>query len=234
MIVSLERKFVFIHNPKAAGTSFRIAIESHHDHHRRFWGLATDPFLHTQVDLAHLRTWELAIVAPTLFERLPELRSLVFVRHPVRRFISACFEYFRNFQKDANFAALDAEEQSRMIHALIDNTLSHRLVLSDVRYVHFSLQKWFVFLGVRRIAGHVLPLFSDNENFANAFDLLELPRAKVKAQNRTGAPQLARLATPAVTSFVERFYVADFEFLAAMDHLRPLLAAGTSEFPTEG
>ncbi len=224
MIVSLERKFVFIHNPKAAGTSFRKAIESHHDYHRKFWGLVTDPFLQTQVDLAHLRSWELSIVAPSLFERLPTLRSLVFVRHPGRRFISACFEYFHNFVPESRFGNLDADGQQQMIHALIENTLSHRLVLSDARYVHFSLQKWFIFLGVRPFVEHVLPLYSSNENFAVAFDLLELPRAKVVAQNRAATPNFARLYTPEVRAFVERFYKPDFEYFAASDHLRPLLA----------
>ena len=101
-------------------------------------------------------------------------------------------------------------------------------MLSDVRYVHFSLQTWFIFLGVRRLATHVLPLFSDEESFASAFDLLELPRAKVPPRNRTEVPHLAQLATPQVRAFVEQFYRADYEFLAAADHLRPLLARGAT------
>jgi hypothetical protein len=229
MIVSYERKFLFIHNPKAAGTAFRKAIEQHHDHHRRFWGLTVDPFLQTQVDLAHLRSWELPVVAPSVFDRLPELRSLVFVRHPGRRFISACFEYFRNFEREAEFGAQGAERQVQMIRALIDDRLSHGLVLSDARYVHFSPQKWFIFLGVRRLASHVLPLFSNHETFASAFDLLELPRTKVTAQNRTALPDPGRLYTPEVRAFVERFYKIDFDYIAATDHLRPLLSADVSK-----
>jgi hypothetical protein len=229
MIVSYERKFLFIHNPKAAGTSFRKAIEQHHDHHRRFWGLAVDPFLQIQLDLAHLRSWELPVVAPSVFDRLPDLRSLVFVRHPGRRFISACFEYYRNFEREAEFGAQGAERQVQMIRALIDNTLSHGLVLSDARYVHFSPQKWFIFLGVRRLASHVLPLFSTNETFASAFDLLELPRTKVTDQNRTTLPDPGRLYTPEIRNFVERFYKIDFDYIAATDHLRPLLSADLSK-----
>jgi hypothetical protein len=182
-----------------------------------------DPFLQTQVDLAHLRSWELAIVVPTLFERLPELRSLAFVRHPLPRFISACFEHFRNFHKDTDFAALDAGRQAALIHGLID-TLSHRLVLSDARYVHFSPQKWFLFLGIRRLVTHILPLHSENEDFASAFDLLELPRAKVQPQNRSTVPHLSQLHTPEVRAFVERFYKIDYDFFAATDHLRPMLS----------
>jgi hypothetical protein len=224
MIVCNERKFVFIHNPKAAGTSFRKVIEQYHDHHRRFWGLVQDPFLQAQVDLAHLRSWELAIVAPSLFERLAEFRSLVFVRHPARRFISACFEYFHNFVPEAGFGTLDVDGQRRLIHGLIETTLNHRLVISDARYVHFSPQKWFIFLGVRRIVGHVLPLFSSDEELVSAFDLLELPRVKVPTRNRSATPSFGRLYTPEVASFVDSFYRIDFEYFLATDHLRPLAA----------
>jgi len=223
MIVSRKRKFVFFHNPKAAGTSFRASIEEYHDFGRMFWGEEFSSYLNVTVDLAHLRAWELPGVAPGLFKELHDYRTLVFVRNPFRRFMSACFEHFYKFQPDLNFINKDVETQRSMIRHLLQTKLNNMSVLSDYQLVHFSLQLWYVFLGPNRIADHVLPLLSENEDFASAYDILEVPRRTIGRERRGAPERYATLMCQEFEDFVLRFYATDFQMIDAFDHLRPLL-----------
>jgi hypothetical protein len=221
MIVSHSKKFVFFHNPKVAGTSFRNAIKDYHDFGRIFWGEERSHFLHITVDLAHLRSWELPCVAPNLFASLSKYRSIVFVRNPERRFISSCFEYFRKFRGGEDFLTQPPAIQQEMIKDMLQEITPER-VISDFRYVYFSLQRWYVYLGTQRIATHVLPIFSEDEDFAAAFDILELPRRPIVSSRRGAAGRFEHLICPEIRNFVTTFYASDYAMLDSFEHLRPL------------
>jgi len=213
MIVSYAKNFVFIHNPKAAGTAFRSAVAPWHDHPMTFWGTAPSPYLHTQVDLAHLRAWELPIVAPDVFAALHTRPSLAFIRDPLPRFLSACAEHFRNFRPRARFARLPPIGQRALIHWLIRSGRIQAGVRADPRYVHFSPQRWFTHLGDRQIVRHILPIRSDAEDFTPAFTLLGLPPAAAKQENRTRGADWQSLASPLIRRFVADFYAQDHALL---------------------
>ena len=223
MIVSQKRGFIFFHNPKAAGTSFRTSIWEYHDFGRIFWGEEFSPYMNVTVDLAHLRSWELPCVAPNLFEVLESYRKLVFVRNPARRFISACFEHFAKFYPETDFHHKDAVTQRSIIGNLIETRLNHLTVLSDFQLVHFSPQKWYVFLGARRIADHILPVMSDHEDMSAAYDVLELPRRTLGREHRSSPERYRSLMDSTLDNFVKQFYRIDYEMLDSFDYLRPLI-----------
>jgi len=223
LIVSNGRKFVFLHNPKAAGTAFRSAIAMHHDYPTMFWGVVHHPSVNCEIDLAHLRAWELPVVAPEVFAALDDFTGLVFVRDPLPRFLSACAEHFRNFRPDEGFSQRRPETQRRLICRLIRTDLTTAAVHGDHRYIHFSPQRWFTHLGERRIIRHILPLRSGDEDFGPAFALLGLPPAPSDRQNRSVGADWQALVCPEILAFVHAFYRMDYEMLAADPALRSLL-----------
>jgi hypothetical protein len=227
VIVSRSRKFIFFHNPKVAGTSFRQAISEYHDFGRIFWGEEYSSFFQTKVDLAHLRSWELPCVTPGLFRTLDRYRSLVFLRNPERRFVSACFEHFRKFRGGESFLQLDSTRQREAIKVFLKE-LTVGPVLNDVRYIHFSPQKWYVFLGTERLVTHLMPVFSEADDLAAACDLLEVPRRPVRQQRRGATGRFEQIMCPEIREFVSKFYAADYEMFESFDHLRPLCDSGLS------
>ncbi len=216
VIVSNLKNFVFIHNPKAAGTAFRSAIARWHDHPTRFWGTASHPYFQAPLDLAHLRAWELPIVAPDVFAALETRPSLAFVRDPLPRFLSACAEHFRDFRPRARFARFGPTGQRLLIHWLIRSGRIAAGVRGDYRYVHFSPQRWFTHLGDRQIVRHILPIRSEQDDFAQAFALLDLPPAPAQEENRTTGADWHALASPQITRFVRDFYAMDYALLAEL------------------
>ena len=96
-------------------------------------------------------------------------------------------------------------------------------VLSDVQFVHFSLQSWYVYLGRTRIADHILPLMSEDEDFASAYDILEVPRRPITRSNRSAPGRYDELMCPEFEDFVRRFYAEDFAMLDSFEHLRHLV-----------
>jgi hypothetical protein len=209
MIVSHAKNFVFLHNPKAAGTAFRSAIAPWHDHKTNFWGIVHHPYFNSRLDLAHLRAWELPVVAPDVFAVLRTCPSLAFVRDPLPRFLSACAEHFRQFLPRFRFTRLPHAGQRVLIHWLIRSGRIQAGVRGDHRYVHFSPQCWFTHLGEQQIARHIVPIRSGQEDFSSAFTLLGLPPTPAKQENRTQGADWQTLASPLIRRFVDSFYAED-------------------------
>lgn len=216
MIVSSARNFIFIHNPKAAGTAFRSAIAPHHDHPTQFWGIVPNAYFNAPVDLAHLRAWELPVVAPDVFAALDTNTSLAFLREPLPRFLSACAEHFRDFHPNARFNRWGPFGKRLLIHRLIRSGRIQAGVRSDPSYVHFSPQHWFTHLGHRQIVRHLLPIRTGREDFAHAFALLGLPQAPPRVENRTQGADWHSLASPEIAAFVRDFYARDAALLAGV------------------
>lgn len=213
VIVSRARGFVFVHNPKVAGTSFRNAINAYHDHPTRFWGVLWGQRFGHNLDLAHLRNWELAVVAPDVLEMMPRCNSLAFVRPPVDRFYSACFTYFMLFRPDTHFQLQTSTNQAELIRALIRDGIREEQLRTDHRFVHFSPQSWFTHHEGQRVVRHVLPLGGRTDDFSKAFTLLGLPDSEAPTVNRAFGDLYRDTTDPEVTAFVRDFYAQDLALL---------------------
>jgi hypothetical protein len=220
MIVSKARSFIFFHNPKVAGTAFRSVIQRYHDHHRTFWGVVKDPFLGINIDLAHLRGWELPIVAPDLLADFDHYRKIVFVRCPERRFMSACFEHFKIYEAGVGLEKKSADDQRAIIMQFINEILTINKVVSDARYVYFSPQRWYVETPQRRMVDFVLPL---SGGFDAAFDVLGLPRMPVGSENTRRGHRFEDIICAEISEFVRSFYAADYDMITGIHDKRVLL-----------
>ena len=235
MIISEKRRFIFLHNPKAAGTSFRRAIEQYHDWPRKFWGYPSDPYMGMPIDLAHLRLWELAALAPDLAARINEFQKLVFVRCPLRRFVAACFEHFIVFRPEVRFGALPPEAQRTLLLRFIAQDLTPQKIAADYRYVHFSPQRWYVTLGEQRVVDHIVPVISRRETFSKAFGILGIPPSPPEILNRRASFLFDKLICPDIIAFVRSFYALDYELFESIDSVRSALSTALQfETPVAG
>ena len=83
MIVCHARRFIFFHNPKCAGMSFRAALQPYHDDRFSFWGIYHAAYFRNAIDHSHLRLWELHALFPDIFRCTETYNSVIFVRKPV-------------------------------------------------------------------------------------------------------------------------------------------------------
>jgi Sulfotransferase family len=214
MIYSRARNFIFVHNPKAAGTAFRASIEKYHDHKQRFWGISRSQFFARPLDMAHLRMWELHADFPDITAEMPRLTTLMFVRDPMKRFVSSCFEYFARYRKRANFDRLNTTQQAAAILRLGRTELSPMSVIWDYRYIHFSPQSWFACLGGSRMVEHLVAVESGFDALVQARKILDLPPVPGRQRNRRTPEQWTDLLNAEIADFVQEFYARDYELFA--------------------
>jgi hypothetical protein len=224
MIVCRAWGFAWFHNPKAAGTTFRHAIRRYHDWPTTFWGYGSHG--DRTVDLAHLRTWELAEIAPALCQLLPQMRTVIFVRDPLRRFISACFQHQLVFV-GRDFLSWGRDKQHVAIRCIADH-LTPATIRSDYRYVHFAPQREFIYLDDRRIVQHIVCV----SDIAAGFDALRVPRVPLKSLNRSRPEAFDRLLTKGIVDFVQEFYAADYKMLDELcpGAIEPIPSAPSASF----
>lgn len=226
MIVSHAHQFIFFHNPKCAGTSLRGALARHHDDEVAFWGVFPATYFGNEVDYAHLRLWELQALFPRIVTAAETYRSVIFVRNPYQRFVSALAEHFQTFKLAGSLAVQSPEEQIRAVEMFIE-TLDIRLIRSDWRYVHFSPQLWFIRLGNRQIPRHVLAVGDTGAFMTRAFECLGLDAEDVGRHNVARLNLKHALTSPKVAGFVRQFYALDFDFFGADPTLAHLTAPPT-------
>ncbi len=129
MIISHKHKFVFLHNPKVAGSAIRKTLEHLHDDDNEYWHQGYLPQLDRVVDLAHLTWREILMLRP----EVEGYECMVVVRNPYERFLSGLQECVR---------------QHSLHFATIDDWLERHMDENDFRwnwkYVHLCPQHYFV------------------------------------------------------------------------------------------
>jgi hypothetical protein len=209
MIYSAARQFIFVHNPKVAGTAVREALLQYHDHPRTFWHPQVAEHWGIELDFAHLRLWEVAVECPDIIRSFVTFRSAMLVRDPVSRFIAAVFEHFAAHRAFAHLTEQLPERQAEIIDRFLPEITPAR-VLGDHRYVHFSPQRWFSHLGREQIVRRLVPV----EHAADIFDALDVPPVPLPHRNGRSPPDWAALVTPKLQAFVAERYGADYELMA--------------------
>ena len=222
MIVSERSSFVFVHNPKCGGSVFRRAIEAEHDHPETFWHPRTTAYFGITLDYAHLRLWEIQALYPDVFERLGQVRTVVFVRNPLDRFVSALYHHFRAYRPFVGIDALAGQERLALFRRFARDELTMARILTDYRYVHFSPQNWFCLLGSRQVVGTVIPMGAGLNPMAAARDELglDLPGEE---WHEPGDDRADLLADALLRHITGRLYAEDRTFLGGMPHLRAIL-----------
>ena len=225
MIVSHARRFIFFHNPKCAGMSFRDILKPYHDDAFSFWGIYTAPYFRNQIDHSHLRLWELHAQFPRIFECAQSYNTVIFVRNPYERFLAALNEHFKKFQEQIDLAAMTPEQRASVVEQFMQKLLHISRITTDWRFVHFSPQTWFLRVGNTTVPRHVIPMDNGGAFARSALAELGLPIVETPWTNRSPVDLSAVLRSPSVRNFVEQFYADDFAFFRANPALARLAGA---------
>ncbi|MGO8738716.1 sulfotransferase family 2 domain-containing protein [Rhodoblastus sp.] len=219
MIVSHARRFIFFHNPKCAGMSFREALDPYHDDPFKFWGIYSVPFFRNVLDHSHIRLWELQQLFQKVFACTIDYNSVIFVRNPWDRFVSAIDEHFKKFQQKILLRDLQPTDQTRIIEQFIDQMLNIANITTNWTFVHFSPQLWQIAIGSRIVPRHIIPMRRGDDFFARAIEALGLPVTAVPWRNQSPTPMAHILDSPKVDQFVRNFYALDLEFFRSRPDL---------------
>jgi hypothetical protein len=95
MIISERRGFIFLHNPKCAGTTVRTALSRFDTTGNFFWGF--DQWRGHKIDKAHLPLFVTRSKYPDYFSLFGQTFVFMFVRNPYQRAISAFNETHQHF-----------------------------------------------------------------------------------------------------------------------------------------
>jgi hypothetical protein len=219
MIVSHAHRFIFFHNPKCAGTSFRDILKPYHDDPFTFWGAFKASYFKNEIDHTHLRLWELHAQFPHLFSCAETYNSLIFVRNPVDRFLSALNEHMKKFQQHVTLASMSTEEKLSVAEDFIQNVLNISRITTDWRFVHFSPQIWYLNIGGRTVPRHIIPV-TKNDSFSRvALAVLGLPNLEIPWHNPSSIDLTPLRKSRVVMKFVEEFYADDIAFFLADETL---------------
>lgn len=193
MIISHKHKWVFIHNPKVAGTSVRAALSSYHDDNRKFWHQGWFANDDRVVDLAHLTSdiWH-PIVDPSY-------TSFGFVRNPYHRFVSGLTEVIRRHRSDF---------QSDLKRFVMEQMTPANLRW-DWRFVHLCPQHYFFFRGNKRVVDHVGRMESLQDDWAVITSLVGL-RLSLPHERVGSGLSHKLLEDPEVLSRINALYLRDF------------------------
>lgn len=189
MLVCDKAGFIFIHNPKSAGTAIRAALEEMAcvENRTRFWHQGWDRQEGRVLDLAHLTPGQLE-------DRLsgPEcaLPRFGFVREPMSRLASGLAEMFR---RHASMARLSNTEL--MLKLTLPN------LLHDWTMVHLCPQHRFFYSGGRLKADYIGRYESLHESWTAMCCLVGL-RGSTKPQLTHARPGTPCLRTAEFMAFL--------------------------------
>lgn len=220
MIVSDTRNFVFIHNPKCAGTTVRKALKQFDTTNDTFWMF--EEVDGRMIDKAHMRMSVLQSLYPEYFNRLSLHFVFMFVRNPYTRAVSAFAEArskgLPRATRDQPVTDMDAyvEELNAFIASLDPLLLDGW----DLRYTHFARQRDMAYLGAKCMVDCIMEV-EDIEASSRKLDVfdpdlrplvLEAPRKNVRAIPLEARSLFSRSSIDRINEiYRDDFYLFDYE-----------------------
>jgi len=215
MIISDSHKFVFIHNPKVAGMTFRLALMQYETRGNPFFEWQWVGHDKTRIDMAHITLQQLRRFFPNEVDQVARYFKFGFVRNPYTRFYSAISQHLKLGAPHTRVAILsDPDLFYRFANAFALEILNEARVASDFRLVHFRRQSEFFYFGDLQWADCILKL-EEIDAIAGTPIADWLGNAAGTVKNRTDAfaetgYDLTAL-TPAARMVIENYYAPDFE-----------------------
>jgi len=214
MIISDRARFVFVHNPKAAGTSVRRRLAPLDDAAPPFWKFAFSLRLGRVVDRAHIPLEDLERAYPRAFAKLAAYRSFTFVRDPYARTVSSFAEWcVRTGRKRKLTDPAWARSRFGDYVAALDPAR----VKSDPAWIHACPQHLFVFRRGVQVCARWGRTERFQADYAHIVDWIGLdpeapPEQHNQSRHRTqGQPLGQGWYDAAASARVAAFYAADFE-----------------------
>lgn len=215
MIVSDSHRFVFVHNPKAGGMTFRTALMPYETRGNKFFEWQRVGHKQARIDMAHITLQQLRTYFPEVLDQVAPYYKFGFVRDPYARFFSALSQHLKQGSAHLRLAVLSEPDLFyRIAAAFARACLTDRRLWSDFKLVHFRRQSDFFYLGELRWADGILKLEDAAAEIAASPAAAWLGDAALTVRNRTEGYETgydaARLA-PDARAIVEDFYAPDFE-----------------------
>lgn len=196
MIISHKHRFIFAHNPKAAGTSIRTALSSFHDDTRSFWHQGWLPTEERIIDLAHLT----ADLWTPLVER--SYTSFGFVRDPYSRFKSGLSEVMRRHGQEFGTDPVE----------FVMERMTPANIRWDWRFVHLCPQHYFFYIGNKSRIDKICRIERIHADWGAVNSLLGL-RIELPHERKVAEPGLydGLLENGEVLERVNSLYLRDFQ-----------------------
>jgi hypothetical protein len=156
MIISDDQKFIFIHNPKCAGTTVRKSLKVYNSRGEAYWMF--DHLEGKKIDKAHM---PLSVFMRYSFEDFRLLESYFtfgFVRNPYRRFISAFNETHKTLWSVSSDPDGGGEKYRAKINEFALSLKGDRLTGMHFQFRHCVVQNTMFYLSGKCYADLVLKL----------------------------------------------------------------------------
>lgn len=162
MLVSDRKRFVFLHNPKAAGSSIRSALGKYDDRNNFYWNHEDNPRLSRVVDKAHITLDDFSVYpdAPLIDDYF----AFGFVRNPYSRVYSAFLE------RKSQWGLTGEVDFNQFVRSEL-NEINIRF---DWNFVHFCPQFHFFYRGGKCKADFIGHFETLQRDFPRALNLASL------------------------------------------------------------
>jgi hypothetical protein len=213
MIVSDRHGFIFVHNPKAGGMSFRTALKPMDDSGRFFDGWRSYPPKGRQLDRMHLTLAQIRRHHPETFAKFATHYSFGFVRDPYQRMCSAFSQHLtlatpilRNSVRE------DPDVFYGVLNRFALRALRPNAAQNDVKLTHFLPQSAFFTLDGAQVVTDVARLEAPDTWPERVTALLGdgAPRLNQNPHRRGEGYDVSRLSR-AVLDLTAQAYAEDFK-----------------------
>lgn len=213
MIISDSEKFVFIHNPKVGGMTFRTALAPYDTRNNYFFEWKTIPGTERMLDMAHITAFQLYRHFPAVAADIADHFRFGFVREPYHRFLSAVSQHLKQSSLHIRRSVMsDPDLFYQMASAMAKSVLFQDVIDQDFKLVHFRRQSNFVWYDGKPWAHAIIPLetavSSAPENVRRW--LGDSLSTRLNRTNEISYYEVDRL-TPAARRAIEEFYAPDFD-----------------------
>ncbi|MGY3727770.1 MULTISPECIES: sulfotransferase family 2 domain-containing protein [Cobetia] len=217
MIISDRMKFVFFHNPKCGGTSFRRHLKDWDDRFNSYW-LFGDHY-GVKVDKAHMPLYIFQCYHPVDYNKALSYTSFMFCRNPYTRFISAFNEIHKSFYKEYSESKVSLEEYSAKVNDFASNMDAVCVLGRKIHYRHFTKQVLYANNQGKNIVDVVIKLEDMQPGLEKIKilneDLYKLVSSDVKMQNTKPMPSAGKyldILNSETLRIINSLYEDDFKF----------------------
>lgn len=210
MIISHSRKYVFVHTPKAAGTTVRSSLLVDSSRDEVFWGIRPLPVGNRLYDWAHFTIGDLRAYFPERMKYLEEYYSFCLCRNPIDRYFSAVTQSIKYIPHVYNFVSADVDVFHGFANNFALNFLRRDVINNDFRLVHFKPQVEFFTLDNRVVVDEIIKVEDLASMSGKVADILgsSLDDTKNRTLRKYGY-DFGRLSAEARKNVI-KFYERDF------------------------
>jgi hypothetical protein len=221
MLISDRKKFIFLHNPKAAGSSIHSTLAQYDDRDNFYWDHEDNAKLSRVVDKAHITLDDLSVYADSPL--IEDYFVFGFVRNPYSRVYSAFLE--RNSQWGVTGEA--------DFNQFVQTELNAINIRFDWNFVHFCPQFYFFYRGGKCKASFIGRFENIKRDYPRAVNLANLdPDTDLPYLNRRTIDAGFAVDTPDLSEYLDKY---DPDSLSVVNRLydRDFVYFGYDKFSAE-